>query len=112
LHDRLWSRGVSNQRTALDLWAKDITPSTELRRWFGHDPDRWNEFARRYRQEIDAHPEALLPLIQAAAEGTLTLIYGVRDEQHNEAVIFKAVLEERLPSSRWHDAVSVDRRVS
>jgi uncharacterized protein YeaO (DUF488 family) len=99
LVDRLWPRGVSRERAALDLWAKDVAPSTELRRWFGHDPVRWDQFAQRYRQELAAHPEALQPLLEAAAAGPLTFIYGARDEQHNEAVVLKAVLEERVSSS-------------
>lgn len=96
LVDRLWPRGVSKARAALDTWAKDVAPSSDLRRWFGHDPARWEEFKRRYRQELAGHAEALQPLLEAAAEGPLTLVYGARDEQHNEAVVLKAVLDERL----------------
>jgi uncharacterized protein YeaO (DUF488 family) len=94
LVDRLWPRGVSKERAALDLWAKDVAPSTELRRWFGHDPARWQAF-RRYRQELAAHPEALQPLLKAAAKGPLTILYGARDTRHNEAVVLQQVLEER-----------------
>jgi uncharacterized protein YeaO (DUF488 family) len=96
LVDRLWPRGVSKKEAALDAWAKDVAPSTELRRWFGHDPDRWEEFTRRYRKELNAHPEALQPLLDAAAKGPLTLIYGARDTEHNEAVVLQHVIEERL----------------
>ena len=96
LVDRLWPRGVSKERAALDLWAKDVAPSSDLRRWFGHDPARWEEFARRYRQELDAHPEVLQPLLQAAADGPLTLVYGARDTRHNEAVVLQQILEEQL----------------
>jgi uncharacterized protein YeaO (DUF488 family) len=105
LVDRLWPRGVSKARAALDAWAKDVAPSSDLRRWFGHDPARWEEFKRRYRQELAAHPEALRPLLEAAAEGPLTLVYGARDERHNEAVVLQRVLEERLakPPDRTED---------
>jgi uncharacterized protein YeaO (DUF488 family) len=96
LVDRLWPRGVSKARAAIDEWAKDAAPSDELRRWFGHDPVRWEEFTRRYRQELDARPEVLQPLLRAAADGTLTLIYAARDVQHNEAVVLQQILEERL----------------
>jgi uncharacterized protein YeaO (DUF488 family) len=99
LVDRLWPRGVSKAKAALTFWAKDVAPSTELRRWFGHDPARWQEFARRYRQELAAHPEALQPLLDAAAKGPITLLYGARDQQHNEAVVLQQVLEERLAQS-------------
>jgi uncharacterized protein YeaO (DUF488 family) len=96
LVDRLWPRGVSKERAVLDLWAKDVSPSTELRRWFRHDPARWEEFKRRYRQEIAAHPEVLQPLLKAAVEGPLTLVYGARDTEHNEAVVLQQIIEERL----------------
>jgi uncharacterized protein YeaO (DUF488 family) len=96
LVDRLWPRGVSKQKAALDAWAKDVAPSTELRRWFGHDPARWEEFKRRYRNELRAHPDALKPLLDAAANGPLTLVHGARDTEHNEAVVLQQVVEERL----------------
>lgn len=92
LVDRLWPRGVSKAKAALDEWAKDLAPSTELRKWFGHDPERWEEFERRYRAELDGHGEALDRLRQLAAASTVTLVYGARDERHNEAVVLKAVL--------------------
>jgi uncharacterized protein YeaO (DUF488 family) len=96
LVDRLWPRGVSKAEAALDLWARDVAPSSELRHWFGHDPARWEEFKRRYRKELTAHPAALRPLVEAAAKGPVTLIYGARDTEHNEAVVLKRWLEERL----------------
>jgi uncharacterized protein YeaO (DUF488 family) len=96
LVDRLWPRGVSKAKAALDLWARDVAPSTELRRWFGHDPARWKEFKRRYLKELNAHPEALRPLLEAAAKGPVTLVYGARDKEHNEAVVLRQFLEERL----------------
>jgi uncharacterized protein YeaO (DUF488 family) len=96
LVDRLWPRGVSKATAALDDWAKDVAPSTELRKWFGHDPARWQEFQRRYRQELLAHPEILRPLLDAAAKGPLTLVYAAKDEQHNEAVVLQQVIAEQL----------------
>ena len=89
LVDRLWPRGVSKDRAHLDLWMKDIAPSTELRRWFGHDPARWDEFERRYQAEL-AEPERsrlVDALADRAAHGPLTLVYGARDTLHNEAVV-------------------------
>jgi uncharacterized protein YeaO (DUF488 family) len=76
----------------LDDWLKDLAPSTELRKWFGHDPQRWNEFRRRYRSELARRPEMLTQLRSLAREGTLTLIYAAKDETHNEAVVLRNVL--------------------
>ncbi len=94
LVDRLWARGVSKEKAHLDAWMKEIAPSTELRRWFGHDPARWDEFERRYRVEL-AEPERR-QLVEALAErathGPVTLIYGARDTAHNEAVVLCAVV--------------------
>lgn len=73
-----------------------MAPSTELRRWFGHDPAKWDEFQRRYRAEIAAHPDTLAPLLDAARKGPLTLVYGAKDEEHNQAVVLPDVLNERL----------------
>jgi uncharacterized protein YeaO (DUF488 family) len=102
LVDRLWPRGLTKAEVAIDAWAKDVAPSTELRKWFGHDSDRWEEFTRRYRQELDANPEALRPLLEAAAKGPLTLVYGARDTEHNEAVVLQHVVEERLAMTAGH----------
>lgn len=98
LVDRLWPRGISKERGRLDGWLRDLAPSTELRRWFGHDPAHWQEFQRRYREEL-AQPErqqALETLRQAAAEGPVTLLYAARDTEHNEA----QVLAEWLRGTR------------
>ncbi|HEY7029916.1 MAG TPA: DUF488 family protein [Thermomicrobiales bacterium] len=96
LVDRLWPRGLTKEAVRLDAWLKDVAPSTELRRWFRHDPAKWTEFQRRYRQELAARPAALAALLDAARAGPVTLVYGAKDEQHNEAVVLKAVLEECL----------------
>lgn len=98
LVDRLWPRGVSKDRLKLAGWLRDVAPSTELRRWFAHRVDRWGEFEARYRLELAAHPEALSPLLEAARRTGITLVYGARDQEHNQAVVLKRVLEERLRS--------------
>jgi len=92
LVDRLWPRGLRKANAAIDCWLKDIAPSTELRRWFGHDPARWEEFRRRYRAELSAHPDPLNELRAIALEGRLTLVYSARDELHNDAVVLRDVL--------------------
>jgi uncharacterized protein YeaO (DUF488 family) len=92
LVDRLWPRGVSKQRAALDDWMKDIAPSAELRQWFGHEPSRWAEFQRRYKAELRGHGEELERLRAIAAKGTLTLVYAARDEERNDAVVLREVL--------------------
>ena len=95
LVDRLWVRGVRKEMLRLDDWLKDVAPSDALRRWFGHDPAKWDEFQRRYFAELDAHPDAWQPMLQAAQRGTVTLVYGARDTEHNNAVVLKAYLEEK-----------------
>jgi uncharacterized protein YeaO (DUF488 family) len=92
LVDRLWPRGVSKDRAALDLWLKDVAPSTELRKWFAHDPAKWPEFVTRYQAEL-AHNEALSELKALASEGDITLVYAAKDEEHNEAQVLKGILE-------------------
>ncbi|MGE4339242.1 MAG: DUF488 domain-containing protein [Pigmentiphaga sp.] len=92
LVDRLWPRGLSKDKAALDDWLKDIAPSTELRRWFGHDPERWTEFQRRYRAELKQRGDALDELRSLAREHTVTLVYAAHDEDHNDAVVLRQVL--------------------
>jgi uncharacterized protein YeaO (DUF488 family) len=94
LIDRLWPRGVSKERARLDEWARELAPSTELRTWFGHDPERFAEFERRYRTELAAHSGKLDELRRRARHGTLTLVYAARDEEHNDAVVLAEVLRE------------------
>ena len=93
LVDRLWPRGLTKEKAGIDLWLKDIAPGTELRRWFAHDPDKWKVFRRRYETEISHNPDLVKVLKQKAREGTITLIYGARDEKHNEALVLKEFLE-------------------
>ena len=96
LIDRLWPRGLRKAEAALDDWMKEIAPSTELRRWFGHDPGRWPEFQHRYRVELQQHTQELDRIRALAKTQTVTLVYSAHDEEHNDAVVLKAVLlEER-----------------
>lgn len=80
----------------LDAWLKDVAPSAALRQWFKHDPAKWEEFQRRYRRELDANPDALRPILDAARAGTVTLVYSSHDTEHNNAVALKAYVEEKL----------------
>ncbi|WP_292365820.1 MULTISPECIES: DUF488 domain-containing protein [unclassified Methanoculleus] len=93
LVDRLWPRGISKERALLDRWEKDLAPGDELRRWFGHDPAKWEEFLRRYRAELEGKEEELARLRREAGEGTVTLLYAARDEEHNNAVALKRYIE-------------------
>ena len=95
LVDRLWPRGLTKERAAVQLWLKDVAPSTELRKWFGHDPARWKEFQVRYRQELGEKQDALKLLKEKSQAETVTLLYGARDEVHNEATVLKGILEGR-----------------
>jgi uncharacterized protein YeaO (DUF488 family) len=97
LIDRLWPRGVSRQRAKLDEWNRDLAPSSELRRWFGHDPDRFAEFRRRYLDELRGQRAALAELRRRARQGRLTLVYAARDSEHNDAVVLVEVLRRGLP---------------
>jgi uncharacterized protein YeaO (DUF488 family) len=92
LVDRLWPRGVKKAHAAIDHWAKDLSPSTELRKWFGHDPARWQDFRRRYAAELRQRPDALDHLRDLARHGPVTLVYAAHDELHNDAVVLREVL--------------------
>lgn len=96
LVERLWPRGVSKQDAKIDLWAKEAAPSTELRRWFSHDPAKWAEFKRRYFKELQSRPEALEPLRQRLQAGLVTFIYSSREERFNNAVALKEFLEKEM----------------
>ncbi|MEP7212640.1 MAG: DUF488 domain-containing protein [Acidobacteriota bacterium] len=95
LVDRLWPRGVTKEKAKLDLWLKEIGPSTELRKWFGHDPEKWSGFRGRYETELKHNDDLIKTIIDKAKEGTVTLIYGARDEEHNEALVLKQYLEKK-----------------
>jgi uncharacterized protein YeaO (DUF488 family) len=92
LVDRLWPRGLRKSDAAIDLWVKNIAPSTALRKWFGHDPSRWPEFRRRYAAELRSHPDELAALRARARRRPVTLVFGARDELHNDAVVLRGVL--------------------
>ena len=97
LVDRLWPRGVSKADAALDHWMKEIAPSTELRKWFGHDSARWHEFQHRYLNEIKQHVDLVSELRRRARQGLVTLIYSAHDEAHNDAVVLRDFLMGKLP---------------
>ena len=97
LIDRLWPRGVRRERARLDRWAKEISPSEGLRTWFGHDPARFEEFRRRYVEELRAHRTEIAELRRHARDGTLTLVFGARDVQHNDAVVLAEVIRRGFP---------------
>ena len=99
LVDRLWPRGVSRQQARLDEWDKELAPSSELREWFGHDPDRFAEFRRRYVEELRGKAPRLKELRRRATTGTLTLVYSAHDIEHNDAVVLAEVLRRGLPST-------------
>ena len=110
LVERLWPRGVSKAKLRLDAWLKEVAPSTELRRWFSHDPEKWGEFRQRYFRELDSRPEAWQPIVSAARRGTVTLVYSSHDTQHNNAVALQEYVQtksrRRATSKR---AVAADR---
>jgi uncharacterized protein YeaO (DUF488 family) len=97
LVDRLWPRGLTKEKANIDLWLKDIAPSSELRKWFGHDPDRWDEFRNRYYLEIKKNEEPGLILRDHLSKGVVTLVYAAKDEEHNGALALKELFESRFP---------------
>lgn len=96
LVERLWPRGIRKDSLALDGWLPEVAPSAGLRRWFGHEPAKWDGFRQRYRQELDADPGAWLPLLEAASQGPVTLLYSARDTLHNSALVLQDYLREHL----------------
>ncbi len=96
LVDRIWPRGVSKEELQLDSWLKEIAPSAELRKWFGHDPERWDEFKRRFFAELDGRKEPLEELFSRVKKGRVTLVFAAHDEEHNNAVALKEYLEKKL----------------
>ena len=99
LIDRLWPRGVSRARARLDAWEKDLAPSTELRKWFDHEPGRFQGFRRRYIEELRARRGPIGKLRRRAREGTLTLVHSARDTEHNDAVVLAEVVRRGIPSN-------------
>jgi uncharacterized protein YeaO (DUF488 family) len=96
LVDWLWPRGIKKDKLEMKAWLKDVAPSPGLRKWFAHDPARWQEFQGRYRAELEANPDAWKPILEAAKQGDVTLLYSARDTEHNSAVLLKAFLEEYM----------------
>lgn len=95
LIDRLWPRGLTKEKARVDLWLKDIAPSTQLRNWFGHDPVKWAEFKKRYIGEIEKNDHVLMQLEEILKKGKVTLVYGAKDKDHNDAVVLKEYFEKR-----------------
>ena len=100
LVDRIWPRGVTKAALRIEAWIKDVAPSDALRHWFNHDPEKWNDFRRRYSAELDANPEAWTPLIEAAHKSPITLVYGAHDAEHNNAVALAEYLEARAKKGK------------
>lgn len=96
LIDHLWPRGVKKEAVHVERWIKSVSPSNELRSWFGHEPAKWKEFQRRYFAELDEQPENWQSLLEAAREKDITLVYSARDSEHNNAVALKSYLEKKL----------------
>ena len=96
LVERLWPRGVNKARAAIDLWLKDLAPSSELRKWYGHDPEKWTEFRRRYWKELEGRGDLLVLLKHRTTEGTVTFVYAAHDKARNSAVALQEFLEERM----------------
>ena len=100
LVDRLWPRGISKEDACIHEWWKDCAPSTELRKWFSHDPAKWARFKQRYTYELEANREDLACSVSRAGHGPITLVYGAKDEQHNQAVVLKEFIETRILLNR------------
>jgi uncharacterized protein YeaO (DUF488 family) len=96
LVERLWPRGITRERLSSALWCKEVAPSHQLRKWFGHDPQRWEEFRRRYTVELDDNADAWRPLVDAARLNDITLLYSSRDTEHNNAVVLRDYLKAQL----------------
>jgi uncharacterized protein YeaO (DUF488 family) len=96
LVERLWPRGVSKEKAAVDLWLKDLAPSTELRKWFNHDPEKWNEFCKRYWSELSEKGDLLTLLKHRTTEGSVTFVFAASDEKWNSAVALKEYVEEKM----------------
>lgn len=96
LVDRIWPRGIAKSELEYDEWIKDIAPSTELRSWFGHEPDRFPEFGRRYRDELDSNSNAAAPILEAAGKGAVVLLYSAKDTEHNQAVVLRDWISDQL----------------
>ena len=104
LVERLWPRGIKKEALPLRAWVKEVAPSDSLRRWFGHDPKKWKEFRRRYFAELDRNAAAVEPLLEAARQGDVTLVYSAHDTEHNNAVALRDYLEAKVKKGRHRSA--------
>ena len=95
LIDRLWPRGLTKEKAKIDVWLKDIAPSIQLRQWFGHDHQKWREFKRRYQGELEKNMTIVSQLVELLKKGNVTLVYGAKDKEHNDAVVLKEYLEKK-----------------
>ena len=109
LVERLWPRGVSKAKLRVDAWLKEVGPTTELRRWFSHDPGKWSEFRRRYFRQLDSRPEAWRPIASAARRGRVTLVYSSHDTEHNNAVALQQYLQAKRHPAKATRAVAADQ---
>ncbi len=113
LVERLWPRGVLKAKLRIDAWLKEVGPSTELRKWFNHDPEKWGKFRQRYFRELDSRPQAWQPIVSAARRGSVTLVYSSHDTQHNNAVALQEYLRKKSswpPKSKRAVAADQQRR--
>jgi len=108
LVDRLWPRGISKEKAKIDLWLKEIAPSTELRKWFGHDPEKWQEFKKRYKAELNKNRLPVDELKTILNSGPATLIYSARDKEHNDAVVLCEYFQHKFPSFKVGPARNLD----
>jgi uncharacterized protein YeaO (DUF488 family) len=111
LVERLWPRGKKKEALHMDAWCKNLAPSGDLRRWFNHDPAKWKEFQRRYRAELANNPAACQPLLDAAKQGNITLLYSAHDTEHNSAITLKSYLGERLRGKKSRPARGATNRL-
>ena len=109
LVERLWPRGMKKEALELDAWRKDVAPSTELRQWFGHRPERWKEFRRRYEAELSANDDAWSPILAASNKGPVTLLYSAHDVEHNGALVLRDFLARRQRRRRHAPRASAQR---
>jgi uncharacterized protein YeaO (DUF488 family) len=108
LVERLWPRGVSRAKLHVDAWLKEVGPTTELRRWFSHDPAKWSEFRRRYFRELDSRSEVWQPIVSAARHGRVTLVYSSHDTEHNNAVALQQYLQAKSRPAKFTRAIAAD----
>ena len=109
LVERLWPRGVSKAKLRVDAWLKEVGPTTELRRWFSHDPGKWSEFRRRYFRQLDSRPEAWEPIASAARRGRVTLVYSSHDTEHNNAVALQQYLQAKRHPAKSTRVIAADQ---